>query len=204
VLTPNFQKLFQLFILAATLSFAAPLQNTTKPLTAYYESAIIGFSPEAPDGRHQAALGPWNFGELLRQEKPLDKRLNLYVVAPGAQYRSATHPEYDHSLVVNTLTHDKSREWDLYWCFILDWRLTSDLRSEKELLGAAQQSFRLPDLFDVEDIPAHELFIEKTGVRTLEDLRRYRRKDGTLPRVLILPAHQAVSATAERPEEEKP
>jgi hypothetical protein len=201
VLTPNFQKLFQLLILAATLNFSAPVQNPTKPLNVYYESSIINFSLESPDGKHPAALGPWNFGELLREDKPLDKRLNLYVLVPGTQYHSAARPEYDHSLVVNSLTHEKEREWDIYWCFILDSRLTTELHSEKELLAAAQQSFRPADLFDVEDIPAHEMLSEKTGVRSFEDLRQFRHKDGTLPRLLILPAHLAVRAMAGMPEE---
>jgi hypothetical protein len=148
-----------------------------------------------------AALGPWTLGERLREDKPLDKRLNLYVVVPGMQYRSPVRPEYDHSLIVNSLTHEKPREWDVFWCFILDARLTDDLRSEKELLTAAQQSFQPADLFDIEDIPGHEVLSEKSGIQTLDGLNRYRHKDGSLPRILILPAHMALRATAETPEE---
>jgi hypothetical protein len=33
----------------------------------------------------------------------------------------------------------------------------------------------------------------------MTDLRRFRHRNGSLPRVLILPAHLAVSGTAERP-----
>jgi hypothetical protein len=196
VLTSNLQKLAKIGILAATLGTAAQNPEGAKPLSAYYESTSVQFVPEIPEARHAAALGPWLFGKRLSTEKPLDKRLNLYVVIPGRQYHSTVFPEYDHNLLVNALTHEKAREWDLFWCFILDPKLGDDLRSEHDLLMAAQQSFRPSDLFDVEDIPGHDALREKTGVQSVADLRRYRHKDGTLPRLLIVPARLAVSATA--------
>lgn len=119
---------------------------------------------------------------------------------PGRQYHSAVNPEYDHNLVINTLAHEKVREWDIFWCIALDPALNDDLRSERDLLVAAQQTFRPADLFDMEDIPAREVLREKTGVHSLADLERYRRKDGSLPRLLILPAKLAVSANAETPD----
>jgi hypothetical protein len=200
VLTSNVQKLAKLGILAAAVGLAAPVPEGTKPLSAYYESTNVQFVPEVIATRHVAALGPWIFGKRLPEDKPLDKRLNLYVVMPGKQYHSSSNPEYDHNLIINTLTHDKTREWDIFWCIVLDPKLDEDIRSEHELLIAAQQTFRPPDLFDVEDIPAHEVLKEKTGRESLADLRRYRRKDGSLPRLLILPAKLAVSASAEAPD----
>ena len=197
----NAQKLSKIALLAATLVFTAPVQNSPKPLSAYYESTIVNFVPEGSGNHRVAALGPWNFGQRLNQDKPLDKRLNLYVVLPGSQYRSVSRPEYDHNLVVNSLTHEKAREWDIYWCLVLDPKVGENLRSEHELLAAAQQSFYPADLFDLEDVPAREVLVEKTDVQIYEDLRRYRHKDGTLPRILILPARLAVRATAEQPEE---
>lgn len=184
-------------ILAATVGLAAQTPPEPRLLTAYYESTSVQFVPGAAATRQDAALGPWIFGKRLYQDKPLDKRLNLYVVLPGRQYHSTGNPEYDHNLVVNRLTQDKPREWDIFWCVVLDPQLGDDLRSERELLVAAQQTFHPPDLFDVEDIPAHEVLREKTGIQTLAELGRYRRKDGSLPRLLILPAKLAVSATAE-------
>lgn len=197
MLTSYVQKLAKLGILAATVNFAAPVPDGARPLTVYYESTNVQFVPEAGAIRHSASLGPWTFGERLPQDKPLDQRLNLYVVMPGQQYHSAINPEYDHNLVVNTLTHEKAREWDIFWCIALDPDLGDDFRSEHDLLVAAQQSFKPADLFDIEDIPAHEVLREKTGIQSLSELNRYRRKDGFLPRLLILPAKQAVSATAE-------
>lgn len=146
-----------------------------------------------------ASFGPWNLGERLVQGKPKDTRLNLYLVVPGNQYRSANHPEYDHNRVVNKYTVEgKMREWDIFWCFVLDPALTSELRSEGDLLMAAHQTFRPADLYDLSDIPGNALMSEKLGIRSMADLRRFRRKDSSLPRVLILPAGLAVRATAEQ------
>jgi hypothetical protein len=196
LLTANVQKLAKLGVLAATVGLAAPAHQGLKPLSAYYESNSVRFVPEAASIRLSASLGPWTFGRRLRQGKPRDGRLNLYVVIPGKQYSSAGTPEYDHNLVLNTLTHEKAREWDIFWCLVLDSELDGDFRSEHDLLVAAQQTFRPADLFDIEDIPAHQVLKEKTGVDSLARLRRYRRRDGSLPRLLILPAKLAVSASA--------
>ena len=158
------------------------------------------FVPEATGARHPAAFGPWTLGPPLREDKPQDQRLNLYVVLPGVQYRSASYPQYDHNMVVNKLTVDKAHDWDIYWCFALDPSLNDDFRSERDLLAAAQQDFHPPDLFDVEDVPAHDFLTEKLQIRTLAEMRQFRHKDGSLPRLLIVPAHIAVRASAESPE----
>ena len=199
MLTANFSSLAKLGILVATVTVAAPVQEAPKPLSVYYEGATVEFAPEVAAGHRAANLGPWVFGARLREDKPLDKRLNLYVVIPGSQYHSVVNPEYDHNLIINALTHEKAREWDIFWCFVVDPRLTDDFRSEHDLLLAAQQTFTPADLFDGEDIPGHDVLREKSDIESIADLARYRHKDGSLPRLLILPAHLAVSATAENP-----
>jgi len=204
VLTSNVQKLAKLGILAATVVWAAPLPEDPKPFAVYCEGALVHFAPEATGTRRIASLGPWTFGKRLPEDKPLDKRLNLYVVLPGRQYRSPGSPEYDHNLVVNALTHDRAREWDIFLCFVLDPSLGDDFRNEHDLLAAAQQSFTPADLFDVEDIPGHEVLLEKTEIQSLSDLRYYRRKGRSLPRLVILPAHLAVSATVSSGDEGVP
>jgi len=120
-------------------------------------------------------------------------------VLPGTQNRSPLRSAYDHTLIVNRLAPDHALEWDIYWCFILDPALDPDPRSERDLIVAAHETFKPADLFDMEDIPGREILEEKLGVRTLPDLRKYRHKDGSLPRLLIVPAHLAVAATAAIP-----
>ena len=187
-------------ILSAAMGGSASAPEPLKPLTAYHDGAEILFVAEPGETRRLESFGPWTLGQPLREEKPLDKRLNLYVVIPGRQYRSPVHPEYDHSLLVNILTEDKPREWDIYWCFVLDVSVPADIRSEHDLLVAAQESFRPRDLFDVEDIPGHEVMAEKLNVKSLSDLKPYRHKDRSLPRVLIVPARIALRGTAASPE----
>jgi len=186
-------------LLAGLVPALSHLQGA-RPFSVYHDGADILFVPEATSSRHVATFGPWTLGSPLSEDKPQDQRLNLYVVLPGIQYRSSSYPEYDHNMVVNKLTVDKAHDWDVYWCFVLDPSLDADLRSERELLAAAQEDFHPPDLFDVEDVPAHEFLTERLHIRTLEEMRQYRRKGGSFPRLLIVPAHIALRATTESSE----
>ena len=186
-------------LLLAALSLAGSTAPPVKPFLVYHDGDGLVFTPERTGTHHTAAFGPWSVGERLKQGKPLDTRLNLYLVFPGEQYRSQSHPEYNHNRVINKYTVDgKVREWDVFWCLVLDPTLTEDLRSEHDLLMAAHQTFRPADLFDVSDIPAHQAAAEHLGIRGMADLRRFRRKDGELPRMVIVPAGFAVRASAEQ------
>ena len=183
---------------AAGVAAAVSMRDAVKPFSVYHDGDDLIFTPEPMGTRKLAAIGPWKLGERLGDDKPADKRLNLYVVVPGVQYRAAGKAEYDHNLVVNKYTVDgKSRDWDVFWCFILDPSMHSDLRSERELLMAKHQTFRPAALFEFKDIPSHALIAERLGVKSMAEMKRYRLKDGTLPRLLILPARLAVRATAE-------
>jgi hypothetical protein len=186
-------------VLVAAAGFAAPsVHQAVKPFSVYHDGDDLIFTPENASTRKLASIGPWNLGERLNDGRPADKRLNLYVVIPGIQYRAAGKAEYDHNLVINKYTVDgKARDWDVFWCFILDPSVRPDLRSERELLILKQQTFRPADLFDIRDVPSHAIMAELLGVKSMSDLRRYRHKDGTLPRLLILPARLAVRGTAE-------
>jgi hypothetical protein len=185
-------------VLAAAGFAAAASRQAVKPFSVYHDGADLVFSPEFAGTRKLAAVGPWSLGERLQNDNPVEKRLNLYVVVPGVQYRAQGKAEYDHNLVVNKYTVDgKPRDWDVFWCFILDPNLHPDVRSERELLLAKHQTFRPATLFEFKDVPAHALMAERLGVKSMADLKRFRLKDGTLPRLLILPARLAVRATAE-------
>lgn len=188
-------------IVAATVGLVGAPRRPVKPFVAYHDGENIVFAPEATGTRREARLGPWDFGERLSpdDEKPRDKRLNLYVVVPGDQYRSPSHPEYNHNLVVNKYTVDgKPREWDIFWCFALDPSLKPDLRGERDLLLSAHNTFRLPDNFQVSQLPAGAVLKEKLSVTGADNLKRFRRKDGSFPRMLIVPARLALRAVAER------
>jgi len=196
VFSRHIRTLSKIGIFAGTLSLTASPRDTVKPYSVYHNGADIVFAPEAAGTRKVASFGPWNLGERLGDDKPLDNRLNLYVVIPGSQYHSS-HSEYDHNLIVNKyLVDGKARDWDIFWCFILDPSLRPDLRSERELLMAKQETFRPAALFDIKDVPSHVLMAERISVKHMADLKRFRRKDGSLPRMLILPARLAVRATA--------
>lgn len=193
--------LFQLGVFAAAAGLSGSTHTAVKPFVVYHDGAGILFAPQATGTNKPARFGPWALGERLdaNDEKPRDKRLNLYVVIPGSQYHSPTHPEYDHNLVVNKYTVDgKAREWDIFWCLALDPDLPGDLRSERELLLASQQRFRPPEDFSIQDVPAYAVLAEKLNVFAIGGLNRYRHKDGSLPRMLIVLARFAVLATAEQ------
>ena len=188
-------------IFAAAFSAAAPRREVVKPFSVYHDGDDLIFTPERTGTHKLANVGPWNLGERVAEDKPVDKRLNLYFVAPGVQYRWAGKSEYDHNLVINKYTVDgKPRDWDIFWCFILDPTLRPDLRSERELFMAKHQTFRPATLFEFKDIPSHELLAERLSIKSMADLRRrFREKDGSLPRLLIVPARLVVRATAAVP-----
>jgi hypothetical protein len=177
---------------------ASSTRDVVKPFSVYHDGDDLIFTPEAAGSRRMASVGPWNLGQRVAEDKPVDKRLNLYVVVPGLQYRTPGKSDYDHNLVINKYTVDgKARDWDVFWCFILDPTLRPDLRSERDLLLAKHQTFRPATLFEFRDIPSHALMTERLSIKSMNDLRRFREKDGSLPRLVILPARLVVRATAE-------
>lgn len=188
--------------MAAAVGLTGSSRPEMKPFRVYHDGdADILFAPKATATHRMAEFGPWDLGERLslRDDKPSDKRLNLYVVVPGRQYHSFRHSEYNHTLVVNKYTVDgKPREWDIFWCLVLDRSLSGDLRSERELLIAAQERFRPADNFEIRRVPSHRVMAEVLRVTSVDGLKRFRHRDGSLPRLLIVPARLAVRATAAR------
>ena len=192
----------KLGIVAATVTLTGFAAEQGKPLVVYHDGSRIVFKPRATGTGRTAKFGPWDLGERLNDDKLREKRLNLYVVFPGGQYRSLRQRQYDHTLVINKYPVDgKPREWDVFWCLVLDPALHNDLRSERELLVAANQKFRAPSDFKIRRIPAHAVMAEKLNVTSVDDLRPFRSKDGSLPRVLIVPAHLALRATTTKTNE---
>ena len=180
---------------AAALVGALPAP-VSRPLEAVYlDGASVRL--EVAAGPKAVTVGPWRLGARVLGPKPLDKRLNLYLVAPGTQYHLDGAEDYDHNVIINALPEPgKSREYDVYWALVIDPHLDADFRSEQELIVTAQSGFAPGDLFEFDDIPARAFLRNYLQADVLSDLDKYRREDGTLPRVLLLPAGFAISAAA--------
>ncbi|HEY2115140.1 MAG TPA: hypothetical protein VGJ51_08610, partial [Candidatus Angelobacter sp.] len=64
-------------IFAAGLGAAAPKREAVKPFSVYHDGDDLIFTPEATGTHKLAVVGPWNLGERVAEDKPIDKRLNL-------------------------------------------------------------------------------------------------------------------------------
>jgi hypothetical protein len=187
---------------------ALTVAETPQPLEVLHDGEALKLRFAAPVGREKSlAVGPWRLGASLKRvkngkpERPSDKRFTIYFVAPGTQYQNTTAPALDHNLLVNVVPENDDpidAEFDLFWVIVLDPDVTKDLRSEADLIMLAQERFTPGDLFALDDAPGAGLLREALRADSLLDLQRYRRKDGTLPRILILPANSIQSATIER------
>lgn len=184
--------------LSATSAPPVPVSSTpeARSLSAVYlEGEVVRV--EVPESPKPATVGPWRLGGRVLDPKPRDKRLNLYIVAPGSQYHLESADEFDHNAIINALPEPgKSREYDVYWALVLDPRLHADFRNERDLIIAAQASFLPGDLFEFDDIPAEAFLRNFLRMDALEDLRPHRNRNGTLPRVIIVPAGFAITAAA--------
>lgn len=173
-----------------------PLQEPSK--TAYLNGEPVPLQVAQPSGKEKpVGFGPWKLGAKVGESKPHDTRLNLYIVVPGDDYQSESESAslYDHNRVINLAPkEDGTAEFDVYWAVALEPHLNQDFHSEAELLAAAQRRFLPGDLYDIKDAPGAGFLREVLQIDSLADLRPHRRKDGSLPMVLILPARFAVRA----------
>ena len=171
---------------------------------AYFHGQPVEFHlAPAEQGQQPFSIGPWQFGTRVSDRKPRDKRLNLYLIAPGTQHHAEGREEYDHNDVINALPPtDAVVEWDVYWAIVLDPGFGQDLRSEQDLIFAAQEGFVPGDLFEFRDIPGQAFLRTFLGIDSVDGLAVYRRRDGQLPRVIIVPAGFAIRASASLPGEE--
>ena len=170
--------------------------------TAYLRNQLVSFNlAPAEKGQQPFSIGPWQFGARVSDRKPRDKRLNLYLVAPGTQHHAEGFEEFDHNDIINALPPEGAVvEWDVYWAIVLDPALREDLRSEQDLIVKAQQEFTPGDLFEFQDVPGQAFLRAFLNVDSLAGLAPYRGNDGRLPRVIIVPAGFAVRASAAPPE----
>jgi hypothetical protein len=184
---------------AAALWAGSPGAEAPRPVsTAYLRNQLVSFHlAPVEKGQHPFSIGPWQFGARVSDRKPRDKRLNLYLVAPGTQQHAEGYEEFDHNDVINALPPaDAVVEWDVYWVIVLDPALRQDLRSEQDLIVEAQEGFVPGDLFEFQDLPGQAFLRGFLEIDSLAGLAPYRRTDGELPRVIIVPAGFAIRASA--------
>ncbi len=171
-------------------------RRSTAPLiySAYFDEVPVQLrmSP-APRGQNSFVLGPWRLGVRVRDRRRTYHRPNFYLVLPGLQHHRDGQEDWDHNAVISSRPLDVgAAEWDVYWVFVLDPACNGDLRSERDLLIAGETGFLPGDLFEIDDMPAGRFLRRFLGAESLLDLAPFRRKDGRLPRVLIVPAGWAV------------
>ena len=188
---------------AAALWAGTPGADPSRPLSAaYLGNQLVSFRlAPAEKGQQPFSIGPWQFGARVSDRRPRDKRLNLYLIAPGTQHHAEGNEEFDHNDVINALPPTEAVvEWDVYWAIVLDPALRQDLRSEQELIVKAQEGFVPGDLFEFQDVPGQAFLRAFLNVDSLAGLAPYRLKDGQLPRVIIVPAGFAIRASAAQPD----
>lgn len=183
---------------AVTLLAWLPMQESAK--STYLNGDPVAFEIVPALGKEKSAtVGPWRLGAKVGESKPHDNRLNLYIVVPGDDFQSENDNTalYDHNRVINMVPKEGGEaEFDVYWAVALEPHLTRDFHSEAELLAAAQRRFVPGDLFEVKDAPGAAFMREVLLIDSLAELQPQRRKDGSLPTVLILPAGFAIRGSA--------
>ncbi len=186
---------------AAAAQSEAPVKHAV-----YFNDKLIPFTPEHRHRGRMLVVGNSVVGPLARDHKASDHRPNLYIVSPGTQHQSDAGDEVmSYNLVISTLprTSDPTG-FDTYWALVLDPSLPGNFTSERELLLATQDAFLPGDLFEFEDIPSVALLRRYLHAESLADLDRFRRPDGTLPRVIIVPSGLVVRASAVDPDAPPP
>ncbi|MEO6119083.1 MAG: hypothetical protein ABIP12_00220 [Terriglobales bacterium] len=186
-----------LLVTAAAMVLAAWMQQPQEASRrTYLNGEPVAFEIAQTSGKEKAAsFGPWKLGAKVVESKPHDTRLNLYIVAPGDDFRSDSDAAsiYDHNRVINMAPKEKgSAEFDVYWAIALEPHVDQNFHSEADLLEAVQRRFVPGDLFEIKDAPGAGFLREVLRIDTLEELKPYRRKDGSLPTVLLVPAGFAV------------
>lgn len=182
--------------IAIAQPYAAPAPSH-QVREAYYQGQLVSFEAERDSLITRSfVVGQWRFGRRF-SAKPHDGRLNLYVTSPGSQYSVDGGAPYTFNCIVNALPNVGAEvEWDVYWAVVLDPSFANEIRTEQDLLLGTQAEFAPAQDFAIQKIPGRELLRRYLHVTTVNELDQYRRKSGELPRVLIVPAHVVLKASA--------
>lgn len=168
---------------------------------AYFNGELVKLQQVALEkGQKPEIIGPWNFGPRV-SPKPSDKRPNLYIVVPGSLHKVEDHPEFNHTEILS-YAPDDAKEFDVYWAVVLDPTLDEQFTAEPQLLLAAQATFKPDDDFTFDKIPAAPFMRDILKITDLDWLKKYRRPNGSLPRVAIITGHFAVRFSTEKTEEQ--
>jgi hypothetical protein len=173
----------------------------TQPV--YFDNRVMDFT--FVPGRRQFLIGPWNIPARVERDKPRDPRPNLYIFAPGTQYMADHAPQYNHNEIISTLpVKAEPRDWDVYWAIVLDPSFTEDIHSEQQLVMSTQEGFEPAEGLLFDDIPGATFLREFLKIDSVEELRKYARQDGALPRLIIVPAGLSIRAVASDPDAPPP
>ncbi len=178
----------------------APFEEPTPVTEVCFEGRAVKFEGAPARGfTRWFRFGPWQYGARGAEAKPSDKNPNLYLVVPGGEHHSDAMPQFDHSAIINTLGKQEEAHWDVYWAIVLDPDLGKDFRDEHELLIEAQNTFTPRENFQLSDVPGREVLTRNLKVESISALNKFRRNDGKLPRVAIVPAGASVRGTVTDP-----
>jgi len=177
-----------------------PVPRTLRVDQAYFAGRPVKFQ-SPPDGKATRALvvGPWNLGDKVSPGNN-DMRPNLYFVFPGTQHRADGRPDFDNNAVLSAVPKEASN-FDVYWVVVLDPTVEQDFTSEQQIIVATQATFDPPENFPFEQIPSAGFLRTFLKVNDIAGLERFKRPDGDLPRVAIVPAKITVKALAEEIDE---
>lgn len=183
---------------AASAAFA-PADPPIPVTEVCFEGRLVKFEGTPARGfTRWFRYGPWQYG-ARGSEKPDDKNPNLYLLVPGSEHHSDAMPQFDHTAIISTLAKQEEAHWDVYWAVVLDPDLTTDFRDERQLLIEAQKTFTPRENFQLGDVPGREVLTRNLKVENVSALERFRRNDGKLPRVAIVPAGISVRGTVTDP-----
>jgi hypothetical protein len=180
----------------------SPAKPTSKTLhidQAYFAGHWVKFkaAPSSATG-HALLVGPWNLGDKV-WPKHNDMRPNCYFVFPGTQHRLQAHADFNNNVVLSAVPNEASN-FDVYWVVVLDPTVQEDFTSEQQIIVATQTTFAAPEDLSFEQIPSAGFLRTFLKVINVYGLSRFKRPDGDLPRVAIIPAGFSVKALAEKPE----
>ncbi len=170
---------------------------------AYFAGRVVRFK-SPPEGKPVRALavGPWNLGERVNPGNN-DMRPNLYFVFPGTQHQADGRPDFDHNQVLSAVPKEESN-FDVYWVVVLDPSAVQNFTSEQQIILATQETFAPSESFPFEQVPSAGFLRTFLKVNDLSGLAKFKRPDGALPRVAIIPAKATLKAMAEEIEEGEP